>query len=371
MKIASVDTFHLRHRLSVPGGNSEVTIRYREALLVRIGTDDGLVGWGETPAQAGVRSIIERQMTPILLGRDPRQHRPLWRQLWGSYFGNGLAMGAVDIALHDLWGKALGVPVAELYGGRLRDGVPAYASTIGYPEGRDPQAAYLEMTHAALDRGFAGIKLRIGALPIEQDLALVRAAREVVGPDTRLMVDVNGGYPFATAVRVGRELERLGLYWYEEPLPPPILVGYEALSAQLDIAVAGGEHLESRAAFQAALDRRAVDIIQPDVSLCGGIAEALFVADLARESGVQAVPHCWGGGIVTAATLQLLALLPPPSGSKSGEWPMLELDVSESPFREELVTDLPALTGGLIRVPTGPGLGITVDEDVVRHYAVD
>lgn len=371
MKITTVETFHLRHGLSVVGGNSEVTIRFREALLVRIGTDQGLVGWGETPALGGVRSIIDRQLAPILIGRDPRRHRPLWRALWGTYFGNGLAVGAVDIALHDLWGKAMGAPIADLYGGRLRDGVSAYASTIGYPEGVDPESAYLEMATTALDRGFAGVKLRIGALPVEHDLAIIRAVRDAVGPDARLMVDINGGYTFATAVRVGRELERLGLYWYEEPLPPPILVGYDKLSAHLDIAVAGGEHLGSRAAFREAIERRAVDIIQPDVSLCGGIAEALFVADLARECGVQAVPHCWGGGIVTAATIQLLALLPPPSPSKSAEWPMLELDVSENPFRDELVPDLPPLRDGSIRVPTAPGLGITVDEDVVRRYAVD
>jgi D-galactarolactone cycloisomerase len=368
MKITSVTTHLLQHQLPRAIGPSTFMYSSRESLLVKISTNEGLVGWGETAPLGGVREVIDQQMQPLLIGQDPLEHRRLWRQLWGPNFGNGLALGAVDTALHDLRGKALRLSIGALYGGRLRDRVPAYASTMNYTEGLDPLKQYPEEARAQVRQGFRAMKMRIGGLPMIQDLAVVRAVREAVGPDIRLMADGNGAYTVSTAVRVGRELERFGLYWFEEPLPEAHYAGYEVLRDKLDIALAGGEVLDSRGAAKELICRRAFDIIQPDVSLCGGVAECLFVAEMARLWGLQCNPHCWGGAIVIAATLHVLALLPDESWARTTETPMLELDVYENPFRDQLVKRPLQVRDGFVEVPTGPGLGIEVDEDVVKHY---
>jgi D-galactarolactone cycloisomerase len=368
MKITSVTTYLLQHQLPRAIGPSTAMYTLRESLLVKIATNEGLVGWGETAPLGGVREVIDKQMQPLLIGQNPLEHRRLWRQLWGPNFGNGLALGAVDTALHDLRGKALKLSIAELYGGRLRERVPAYASTMNYSEGLDPERQYPEEAKAQVRQGFRAMKMRIGGQPLSRDLAAVRAVREAVGPDVKLMADGNGAYTVSTAIRVGRELDRLGLHWFEEPLPEAHYAGYEVLRDKLDIALAGGEVLDSRGAAKELICRRAFDIIQPDVSLCGGIGECLFVAELARLWGIQCNPHCWGGAIVIAATLHVLALLPDESWARTTETPMLELDVYENPFRDKLVTRPIQVRDGLVDVPTGPGLGIEVDESVLKHY---
>jgi D-galactarolactone cycloisomerase len=369
MKITAVKTYLLQHQLPRAMGPSTFMYTARDALLVKISTDEGLVGWGETAALGGVRDLIDKQFGPALLGQDPHRHRALWRQLWGPNFGNGLAVGAVDIALHDLWGKACNLPVAELYGGRLRQHVPVYASAMNYTEGTDPESQYPIEAAAAVRQGFRALKMRLGGLPLARDVAAASAVRQAVGPDVKLMADGNGAYTLSTAVRAGRELEQLGFYWFEEPLPQsPHYAAYEVLTDRLELALAGGEALDSRGTARELICRRAFDIIQPDVSLCGGVGECLFVAEMARLWGMQCNPHCWGGAIVIAATLHVLALLPDPSWARTTETPMLELDTCENPFRDRLLKRPIRIHEGSAEVPTGPGLGIEVDEDVVKHY---
>ncbi len=371
MKITSVETFHVSSPLPRGVGPSTYYYHSRDALLVKITTDEGLVGWGETAAVPAVRAYIDRQIAPGLIGQNPLAHRRLWRQMWGPNFGDGMAVGAVDIALHDLWGKALNMPITDLYGGRLRDRVPAYASSLTYIEGVPALEHYPSDAVALVEQGFRSIKLRLGGQPLRDDVTVAAAVRQAVGPDIQLTVDGNGAYTLSTAVQMGRELERLGYAWFEEPLPQPHYAAYETLTDTLDIAIAAGEALDSRGAFKEVLQRRAMDIVQPDPCLCGGIAECLFVADLARLWGVQCMPHCWSGAIVVAACLHVLALLPDPSWARVTETPMLELDVIENPFREALVTRPFRVREGVVDVPTGPGLGIEIDETVLRQYLVD
>lgn len=369
MKITGLQTYHLRHQLAHPTGCAPLLYTQREALLVQVRTDEGLDGWGETAPLGGVRGLIEGQLGPLLLGHNPLEHRRLWRRLWGANFGNGLAVGAVDMALHDLRGKALNLPVAELYGGRLRDRVPVYASSLSYLEGREPGQHYPVEAAALVKQGFRAIKLRIGRFEPSQDLAAAAAVRAAVGPEIRLMADGNGAYTLPTAVHVGRELDQLGFTWFEEPLPQAQYAGYEELRRKLDIALAGGEVLDSRGTARDLLARGTFDIIQPDASLCGGIGECLFIAEMARLWGVQCHPHCWAGAITVAATLHVLALLPDASWSHTTETPLLELDVTENPFRDRLTARPPRVEAdGCIAVPTDPGLGIEIDVDALKQY---
>lgn len=373
-KITSVKTYLLRHRLKRPFGVS-VSVpldKTREALLVKIETDEGLVGWGETSPISGARGTIDDHLAPLLIGRNPLEYRRLWRALWGRNFGNGLAVGAVETALNDLRGKAMNLPVAELFGGRLRDRVPVYVSALNYVEGREIEEEYPQVAAEMVARGHKAIKMRLGRYSVAREAAVAAKVRQVVGPDIKLMADGNGAYTMGTALQMGHRLHQLGFDYFEEPLPTqtPNYIAYDELRRKLPLPLAGGEGLDSRAAAKALIDRRAMDIIQPDISLCGGLGEALFIAELAALSGIRCIPHCWGGDIVIAASLHLLSLLPEPHWGLTTDTPLLELDLTENPWRNGLATKPFDVRDGFITVPTKPGLGIDVNEDIVQQYAV-
>ena len=372
LKITNVKTFVLSHTLKKPFGVS-VSVplaRTRTALLVKIETNAGLVGWGETGPISGARGTIDDHMRPKLLGQNPLKYRKLWRSLWGANFGNGIALGAVEMALNDIRGKALGLPVAELFGGRVRDRVPVYASTMNYIEGQQPEEQYPRQAADFAARGFKALKMRLGRYSVAREAKIAARVRKTVGPNIKLMADGNGAYTMRTALQMGRVLDELGFEFFEEPLPQsPRYAGYAELREKLPIPLAGGEALDSRIAAKDLLDRRCIDIIQPDPALCGGVGEALFVAEMAALSRIRCIPHCWGGAIAIAASVQLASLLPEPHWGFTKDTPLLELDQSENPWRTELVKEPFSVVEGSITVPAKPGLGIDVNEDVVRKYA--
>lgn len=373
LKITSVKTFLLKHRLKRPFGAS-VSVplpKTRETLLVKLETDAGLVGWGETAPISGARGTIDDHLASRLIGQNPLAYRRLWRSLWGANFGNGLAVGALETALNDLRGKVLGVPIAELFGGRMRDRVPVYASAMDYTEGLQIEDSYPEAAVKAVERGFKAMKMRVGRYSVAREAKVAAAVRDAVGPNVQLMADGNGAYTMGSAIRMGHALHELGFEFLEEPLPQsPKYAGYDELRRKLPLPLAGGEALDSRASAKQMIDRRAVDIIQPDVSLCGGIGEVLFISEMAKLSSIRCVPHCWGGDILIAATIQLLALMHEPHWGLPTDTPMLELDQAENPWRDGLATERFELRDGFMPVPTKPGLGIEVNEEVVKQYAV-
>jgi D-galactarolactone cycloisomerase len=369
LKITKVETFALKHKLPRAIGPSTILYGFRDALLVKITTDSGIVGWAETADVGGTRGIIEDHLKGVLLGKNPLEHRKLWRELWGPNFGDGRAVAAVDIALHDIRGKALNQSVADMYGGRVRDKALAYAAAMNYTEGLRPEDQYPAEAKQLVARGFRALKMRTGRFEPRRDLAVLAKVRAAVGPDIRLLTDGNGAFTLHTAVQFGKELEKLGFYFFEEPLPEANhYAGYAELTKSLDIAIAGGEVLDSRGSARQLIVDRAFDIIQPDVTLCGGFTEVLFIADMARLFSIQCTPHCWGGALAIAATLQVLALLPNYTWGFSSEEPMLELDTYENPFRDEIVRTPFVVEKGYVQIPTGPGLGVEVNEDVVRKY---
>ena len=371
MKITSIETIVMRHELARPAGPASVLNKARSTLLVRMETDDGLVGWGETAPLGGVRQAVEQDYAPLLLGRDPTWVQRSWRTPWLEPFESGLGLAAVDIAIHDLWGKALGVPIHQLYGGARRTRVPAYASGMVYLEGIHPRDRWIPEALDLVEQGFRAIKIRTGRYDPDVELPLLAKLREALPADVRLAVDAWGSYTLATAMRVGRELGAMGFYFYEEPLPQYGYRGYPELTAALDIAVSGGEMLQNRAAFRELFERRAVDIVQPDVSLCGGIAEMLFIADLAALYGIRTLPHSWNGAITEAASLQIAALLPEPTMMPGNDVPLLEHDTTENPFVSGGLRAPLVFRDGAFELPTGPGLGIEMDEAWLRAHAVD
>lgn len=371
-KITRIETFLLRTTLKKPFGVS-VSVpldKTRSTLLVKIETDTGHVGWGETAPVSGARGAIE-QLTPRLIGQNPLDYRILWRSLWGANFGHALAVGGLDIALNDLRGKVLGLPVAELFGGRFREKVPAYASAMNYVEGEEPESLFPREAERLVKEGYRALKMRLGRYPVAREANVARAVRKVVGPDVRLMVDGNAAYTLGSAMRMGEVLHDLQFDFFEEPLPQsPQYAGYEELREKLPLPLAGGEGLDTRATAKELIDRGAFHIIQPDISLCGGIGETLFIAEMAALSGIPCIPHCWGSAILIAATTHLVSLLPEPHWGFPTDSPMVEYDQSENPWRLEIAANPLVPEDGFLTVPKSPGLGLEIREDVIRKYAI-
>ncbi len=374
LKVTRVTTYLLRHRLQHAFGAS-VSVPLpttRKALLVKIETDAGLVGWGETAPISGARGTIDEQIAPLLIGQNPLDYRRLWRLMWGANFGNGLAVGAVDTALNDIRGKAMNMPITQLFGGPVRRRVPTYASAMDYTDGRAMEEHYPKAARDALQRGFKAMKMRVGRYSVARESKVAAEVRDLVGPNVQLMADGNGAYTAGNAIRMAHALNELDFEFLEEPLPQvaPRYTGYADLRGKMPLPLAGGEAVDSRGSALQLIDRRAFDIIQPDISLCGGLGEALFIAELAQLAGIRCIPHCWGGDILIAATVQLLALLYDPHWGLPTDTPMLELDQSENPWRDGLAVEPLRMQDGFMEVPTKPGLGIEVDEEVVKQYAV-
>ena len=220
-KISSVQTFLLRHKLQRPSGAS-VSVplsKTREALLIKVKTNDGLIGWGETEPISGARGTIDSHLAPRLIGQNPLDHRRLWREMWGPNFGNGLAVGGVETALNDLRGKALNLPVAELFGGRLRERVPVYVSALNYVEDRAIEEEYPKVAADMVARGHKAIKMRLGRYSVAREAQVAAKVRETVGTGIKLLADGNGAYTPGTALRMAHVLHELEFEFFEEPLP--------------------------------------------------------------------------------------------------------------------------------------------------------
>jgi len=374
MTIDRVESFVLVHKMERGRGPSIANYRTRESVLVKITDSSGAVGWGETYASAGITQILH-DLGQMLIGRDPLRAGELWALAWNST-ESSTATSVVSIAIDDLRGKLLNMSVAGLYGGALRQRVRAYASSGGYYDGVDPKDSWPGEFAELTDMGFTAIKMRVGRYPIAHELAEIEKLRAAY-PDLDFMADGNAAYTLPRAIEMGRGLARMKFKWFEEPIPQSPggssdYAGYERLRVALDLPFAGGEGLVTRGEVREFVMRHAVDIIQPDVAMCGGVGESLFMADLARLYAVQYIPHAWGGALMIAATMQVLAALPDTTKSPASEKPLLEFDMTENPFREHLLTTpLRIARDGWLDIPTGPGLGVEVDERFVAKHAVD
>jgi D-galactarolactone cycloisomerase len=369
-RITAVDVIPVRADLATPRGPSILTYHVRDTLFIKLTTDSGLVGWGETYRLAGAESVIRDVLAPLLLGQPPIPSRALHQRMLSATFENGFAVGGVDLALHDVWARTLGVPVHALYGGARRETVQAYASMPGYFDDRVPEDHWVEEALDLQSRGFRAMKFRIGRFAPDREMPILARVRDALHGGVQLMADANAAYSPGLALRAGAALADLNFGWLEEPLPQSGYRGYPELRARMPLPLAGGEGLTTRWAASAALGRGCFDIVQPDVSICGGISECLFMGELAQLAQVQCVPHCWAGAITLAATLHVAALLPEPSRMPGVDAPMVELDVTENPFRDNVVVNAPfQMVDGSLQVPDAPGLGVEIDEAALRSYA--
>jgi D-galactarolactone cycloisomerase len=366
----------LSAKLSEPFAYSRAWYDTRMAMIVEIETDSGLIGWGECYGPAWITAAAVRTMAPWLIGQDPLRGDDLWRTLYARLRDHGQkgavieGLSGIDIALWDIKGKHFGAPVHQLLGGAVRLEAPAYATGLYRRQSGSPPEYLAEEAASYVAEGFRAVKLKVG-FGVEEDAAAARAVRDAIGPDVALMIDANHAYDRVAATRLGRMVEDLDIAWFEEPVPPEDLEGYRALRSALSMPIAGGECEFTRFGFRDVLSAQAMDIIQPDVCAAGGLSECKKIADMAEAFGVRCNPHVWGTGIAIAASLQLLAVLPPHTPtSLTSLPPMLEFDRTEHPIRQAILTQPLTPERGVARVPEGPGLGIDIDRQALAGFSV-
>lgn len=349
----------------------------RGSCIVEIETSDGIVGWGECYGPSAVaKAYIETQFAPRIIGRDAFDVEVIWEDLYNrikDYGGRGMATSAlsgIDIALWDIIGKSCGKPIHKLIGGAYRTEVTAYATGLYFIDMDRLVDEAVEEANEFAANGFVAIKMKIGLGSPKLDIERVAAVRKAIGDDVRLMVDANHCFTVPQAIRIGRELEKLNVEWFEEPISPEDIDGYVEVTRSLDMAVAGGENEFTRWGFRDLVVRKAMDIIQPDVCAAGGISECRKIATLASAHGVECIPHAWGSAIGLAATLHFLAALPDQPPSFKPMPPLLELEQCENPFRDLLSVEPILQKAGKVQIPTGAGLGIEINRSVLDRYRV-
>lgn len=339
-----------------------------ELVIVEIVTQDGIVGWGECLGRTGsvaYAAIVEKLLAPLLIGRDSADiaalHGEMRRVLSGRSGGMLLeAIAGVDIALWDIAGKRMGVPVHRLLGGLSRPRVAAYASSINWTD----DAGAAEETRAALALGFRTIKVKIGK-PVARAKARIAQLAALVGDKAQLFVDANWAYTPEEAAEIAQCLHDNGYAWFEEPIVPEDIDGYRRLRALGICPLAAGESDFTVWQARELIAERLVDLIQPDVARSGGITETRRIAELAFAHHVGYAPHVgWSGAICVAASLHLASAMP--------AFRIFECMVFDNPLRDELTTapvgDRRSLVDGTLEVPQGPGLGVEVDRKALAKF---
>jgi galactonate dehydratase len=345
-------------------------------VFVRVQSDDGLVGWGES-SHSGNDAAVRLEVDALAaraVGRSFFDVESLVQPLAAVARGRVAAAAAsgLEHALWDLIGKAVGQPVHRLLGGRLRDQVALYANVNRAVVDREPDS-YARAARTAVDDGFFAVKcapfdgvalhtvdLPEGRRAVELGLSRVRAIREAIGPDVELMVDCHQRFDVPTALRVAEALEPVRLYWLEEPVARDEPSALLQVKARLSTRLAGGEQALGRTGFRPLLERHALDVVMPDLKWVGGILEAKKIAAMAEAYGVACSPHSPAGPIATAAGAQLCATLP--------NFTLLEHAWGEVPWRSDLIGGEPIVDGRYV-LSEKPGLGVKVDERMLARLS--
>lgn len=370
MRIREIRAAGLRGRTPEGGWAKEVQPDDCIHTIIAVLTDEGLIGWGSAfTSEELVRGALS-VLRPLYEGENPLEPERVSEVLHQNTFWLGRGgsithtISGIDIALWDLLGKATGQSVGRLLGGCYRQRVRPYGSILMQEPG--PLADRLR---SLKEQGFRAFKIGwgpFGRRDAATDEAIVRAAREAVGPECQLMVDAGASDAFWAqgynwAVRTARMLSDYAVTWFEEPLPPDNLQDYVALRRHAILPIAGGEVLTRRQSFLPWLQEGAFDIVQPDSTKVGGLSEARRIAWMARECGIRLIPHGWNTAVGLAADLQLASALP--------DTDLVEY-LTGSPFVDELMAGGWHLdANGMLAIPQGPGLGIDLDPDAVARHA--
>ncbi len=348
----------------------------QDDLIIIVETDEGITGYGEVDTAPYVgKAVVNSYMShgtchglrEVVVGSDPFDYEQIWNDMWAKsyYYGRSgpvlHVMSGIDMAIWDIMGKATGKPVHKLLGGSYAEKVRAYASAL-MPENTNDVKRMVE-TYSSL--GFTALKFGWGPLgyDVKYDLKLIESARKTAPDNMEIMIDIGKRYKLKQAMYVARAIEQMNVYWLEEPLPAEDYHGYRILTEFTTVRIATGEEESGRLAFARLMNESHVDIIQPDISRCGGLTEAKKIAAMAADKNIAMVPHAFKTGILVAATIHMIASLP--------HVPFLEFSVTESAIRKELLARPFKQKNGYVEVPDGAGLGIELNPGILQKYGTD
>lgn len=373
MKITDVVATVVRQ----PGAIEMIGDGSQDTVVIQVFTDEGIVGVGEVDSSPyAVREIIHmpdshmvcRGLRAAVIGEDVFDVEKIWLKMYelSYYYGRRSAaihaMSGIDMAIWDAMGKKLGVPVCRLLGGAFRTRIQAYCSVL--MPGTEKEISELVEKH--MGKGYRGLKLGWGALgeSFEKDIRLVKWARRALGDDKYLMIDIGMRWnDVKGAMRAVKAFEEYNVHWVEEPFTPDNLEGYAELRRNTNVHISGGEEVGTMYEFRDLIDRRCVDIVQPDLSRCGGISVARKLTDYAGLHNVQIIPHAFKTHLLMAASLQYIASLP-------AAW-YLEFCEQDTILRRELTTTMFRVDAdGFVDIPQKPGFGIELDPAAFERYAV-
>ena len=375
--IRDIELIGLEYRVA-PGtayGMARGLTDRRVAGIVVLTTDDGVQGIGEAWGPAPVARAYLALVREYFIGISVFAQRGVAQMILAKHYHLGTQnqmvalLSGIDVAAHDAIGKTLGVSVADLIGGKLRDRVPVYASGGYLTDADDQNAALARQLEAVADHGFGGFKIKLGRKPAE-DADRCALARRIIGETPLLLVDANGNYTADGARASMRAIAPHDVHWYEEPLAPQDWAGYAELR-DAPIPVAAGEALYGVFDFRRLIDGRLARVVQPDLSLAGGFELARAVGMLCGAAHLRLSPHVWGSGVGLAAAVHFVAALPAYPHSHTVPFPpLVEYDVGDNALRDGVLAEPMVYADGFLGVPSGPGLGVSLHPDAARRFAI-
>ncbi|WP_299556476.1 mandelate racemase/muconate lactonizing enzyme family protein [Seonamhaeicola sp.] len=374
MVIKKIETFILKDKLSKSFFFSQWEYSERCICVVKVTAEDGTYGWGEGYGPAPVLEAGIKLLEPFVVGENPLENEVIWNKMYRKtldFARRGIlvaSMSAIDIAIWDLKGKILSLPVSTLLGGAHRNKVQPYATGLYFTDHKNPSRDFEEEARLYISQGFKAMKMKVG-LGIKADVENVKKMRSVIGPDIKLMVDSNHAYTLREATELARKIEQYDIGWFEEPLSPEFYEQYSELRQKTTIPISGGECEYLRFGFQQLIKNKSVDIIQPDICASGGLTEAKRISALASANGVDIIPHTWGTSIGIHVALHFISNIESVPGRMYQPDFLMEYDQTENGLREKLTFPSIEMKDGYIAVPDRPGLGIDVDEEVLESFA--
>lgn len=342
-------------------------------VFVKVITDSGLYGVGEATLEYREPTVVQaiKELERYLVGKDPHNIEAFWHDAYrDAYWRGGVvlmsALAGVEMALWDIKGKALGVPVYQLLGGKVRDSVKCYANA--WFAGAKKPEEFAQKAKIAVKNGFSGLKwdpfgkeyLNIDPKHLNEALDCIAAVKDAVGDQVHLIIEGHGRFNVPTAVRIGNALEKFGILWFEEPIPPDDKKGIAWVRSKIATPVSGGERLYSRFEYADYLRMECADFWQPDVSHAGGIMEVRKIAAMAESHYIPVCPHNPSGPVANAATLQLAACIP--------NFYLLETMANDIPWRADVSTEKVKFENSEMFIPDLPGLGIDINEEEITKH---
>ena len=386
MKINSIKSHVLRYELDKELGYSQQYYKHRTAHLVEVETDEGITGWGECFGPGNIalanKYIVEKVIQPLIIGEDPINKEYIWHKVYNLLRDSGQkgmpiqALSGIDIALWDILAKKAKLPLYQLLGGKTNNKIPVYGYGMMLQKKTVEELCELFKKEAnqIKEKNFKAMKMKVGLGP-KDDLKLVSAVREAIGDNFKLMVDANHAYNKNDALYVGRGLDEMDIYWFEEPIAPEDYDSYKELKEKLKTNIAGGEAEFTKYGWNQLIKNNCIDIAQPEVCGLGGITEYLKISALAQANFIPIVNHVWGSALSVAVNLHLLTSLPDMPGGLFPTKSMLEFDTTEknifiTDLAEEKFSILDQVKdkNGFASPLENIGIGINPKKDFIKEY---